>query len=839
MLKRLKCHSLASMVLTLGMWLFSVATATAQSDAPQAAKRAVEQAVDQVPARSASAGKPVTESAKASLWNQPFTQIVNIDWSTPETPRYVNLGDDFFLFETRQGIKRWDFATRELQPLSFSTQAATQHLERLAYGGLAWARLGASGGPVEARGLGGESAGTVFVASTSNDVQSALLWWSPAKLSVVAALSIPGRTDRISLVQIAGNYALLCDAQAGAVVVRIARNGENVTLEWAADSDPFAKAALADRGIVGSVKGFGQLVHGSDRGLTMPVYYDVSRCGWDMRNAPPNFRIYMDKATQKSQHRMKPYFLADGSVLVPELSYHDGDYPRDIQSALLWKPGATEWMQLPATLGGGNKTHRVGQTEPVFAVGFESSVIEFFDVASMQWVRSVELLKASPYSMYPKVRLEPLSSGDALVIVSDFGYPGMVGVMTPANGGIPRGQLLTSRGIFGEVMLPNNRMLLLGGGNAWKPTGRVELIDLASGQSRALASLPAGAFLPVDPSGVPLPDGSVLVFAGLPAGCSGGYYNFGDGACASRSGLPSARYWPDTGRVESLPQLKIPFSRGAYWQTGNSELVAQWPRKDVLVRPDGKLVWLEGADFPGQSGREALPRSTQLKAWSHLTAESPVRSVNRLRKARNHATLINLADGRLAAVGGDAQLEIVALEKNCLDCPDEFISIGPFKPARSTEILDETDSKAPSWKVGPLANFGGGTAFKLANGRIFKLSMADAFDSAGYRAELANAAFTAWKKLPALPKPALPQTSKNERPSVLVKNVSVIGNRVLILTNQNLAIVWDDDKSAWSVWKDWPAQLETESALSISPSPKAHEAFVRYRQSFQTVAMPK
>lgn len=841
MLNRPILRWLASALLTLPLWLVGVTTAAAQGTASDAAKRAAgqaaEQAAKQAAERPAHVAPRSTGVATAPGWNEPFRPIANIDWVTPVNPSYVNLGDDLFLFGTRQGIQQWDFATLQLHPLKFSDAAGVQRLERLAYGNTAWARLGAARGSVGAQGLRGASTGTVFVAVT-HDRAASLLWWNPADSSIAASLSIPGQADDSKVLQIAPNYALLCDFSEGASVVKISRRGEAVTLEWATDGDPLAKSALLDRGVVGSVKGFGSLVAASGRGSIDPVFYDASRCGWEMRNPPPDLRTYLDKATRSSLPIVKPYFLSDGSVLVPEISYHDGKYPRNLQSALLWAPGATKWKQLEATRGGGNVTHRGGQTEPVLAVGSESSVVEFFDVATLQWVRSVESLNISPYQWYPRVQLEPLSSGKALVILSDHSYPGTVGVMTPARGDIPRGKLLTPRWMFGEVVLPGGQMLLLGGENHWHPTGRVELIDMAQNQSRARASLPAGSSLSVDPSGVSLPDGSVLVFAGLPVGCSPGYYIFGDGACANRSGLPSTRYWPDIGRMASLPNLKIPFSWGANWQTGNSELMAQWPRSDVVIRPDGRLVWLEGADFPERKDREDWPRVTQLKVWSHQTAELPARDLAKLRKARSRATLINLNDGRLAAVGGEAQLELVALEKDCLDCPDEFVSIGPLRAARSTEIFDETDAKGPSWKTGPLAHFGGGKAFKLDNGRIFKLSLTGVFDEEGYQAEVADAAFTAWTKLPKLPKPPMSQTSPNEPAKMLINNVAVIGNRVLILTDQNHTIVWDDDKGAWLKWTDWPGKVDKELPFSINRSPEPNKVFLRYRQSFVTMAMP-
>lgn len=839
---KLRWHGSTLYFLMLLIWLVGASTARAQVNPADAARLAAEQAEKKISKQATEAAKGpeatrlkqtielATEASEAApVWNQPFKQIANIDWSTPPTPRYVNLGGDRFLFETRKGIEQWDFASRRLQPLAAPAVTSGLPLNRLAYGGQAWARLGSTAA----------GTGTVFVVSSSDEVQGSLWWWNPATLSIAASLPVPGQLDRANVVQITDRYALLCDKKAGASLVQFVQRGSAVNLAWANASDPDAMAALLARGVSGSVKGFDRLelaVIKATQRPASPVYYDTTKCDWDMHSPPSELKPFFDKKTQRD---VKPYFLADGSVLVPELSYHNGEHPQSIQSSYLWTPGAKEWRQLGATRGSGNQDHRTGQTEPVFATGFQSSVVEFFDTASLQWVRSVESLKISQYDWVPRIKLEPLSSGKALVMVSDTNYQGTIGVMTPARGKSAPGKLRTPVWMFGEGVLAGHQMLLVGGGTSWKPAGRVEVIDMAMSQARPLASLPADASLPVDPSLVPLPDGSVLVFGGLPAQCSPHDYFFGHRACANRSGLASTRIWPDTGRMQTLSQLKIPFNWGAYWQTGNSERTAQWPRADVVVRPNGDLVWLQGAEIAAQRDRESLPRVSQLNAWSHSSADLPARTVASLRKARNRASLINLADGRLAAIGGEAQLELVALEKTCVDCPDEFVSIGPFKPARTTELLDETDPKMPRWTVGPLANFAGGKAFKLANGRIFKLSMIGVFDSDGYRAEIADAAYTAWTKLPGLPKIDLPNTSSGERVAMLIRNVSVIGNRVLILTDQKTTLVWDDEKSAWLVWKDWPTQTADGNALSVNPSPKPGAAFVRYWQTFQTLAMPE
>jgi len=779
------------------------------------------------------------QTAAAPRWNDPIKFIARVDWVDPLNPSYVNVGDDRFLFDTKEGVKLWDFATRTFQEPRLAAAAGDPRIEHLGFSLQMWARLGGPAGPVGLEGIGNATPGTVFIGVNRDSRSGHLLWWNPATQLIATSLPLANETGSQRLLQIDANNVLVCHYGEGASVAQLVGHGADVALKWAAEGDSRVRASLVAAGIVGTVTGFGSLSLTDGNAMRRPVYYDTSLCNWELADPPSDLAPYLNKETRTRNPFIKPYFLSGGRVLVPEIDYFDASrgYSSQIQSALLWDPASRRWTRLPSNRGWGNVQHSVGQDESVFATGFESDVIEFFDVSTLTWRRSIESIPDSEY-----VSVEPLHSGQALVMLRPTFAPheGMLGVMTPSSGNAPAGKLLDARNSFyGEVVLPGGRMMLLGAGNSWYPTDAVELVDMAKGQATALSPFPAGQPVPVAPSGLPLQDGSVLVFAGLAPRCSPGRYYFGDGACADRNGLPSMRYWFEDNHWETLPQLKIPFSWGPHWQTGNSELVSQWPRADITVRPNGDVVWLESADFLQTKDREDWPRVSWLKTWSPAHPEQAARDVAKLRKARSSGTLITLNDGRLIAVGGDAQLERVALEKDCLDCPDEFVSIGPFQPARSTEVLDDSNPAAPAWRPGPFANFGGGKAFKLANGRIFKLSLVNRSDENGYQAEVADRRFTAWTKLPPMPKVKLPKIKGNELRRAHVNNVGVIGNRVLMLTDKDMTIAWDDDRQAWLVWKDWPARAGKDTPLSVTASPNPGRAFVRYRESFATLPMPR
>jgi hypothetical protein len=320
----------------------------------------------------------------------------------------------------------------------------------------------------------------------------------------------------------------------------------------------------------------------------------------------------------------------------------------------------------------------------------------------------------------------------------------------------------------------------------------------------------------------------------LPPSCSPPYYLHPQHRSRCALPQPSFRYFPQDKRWQVEPSISTPYTIGYWWQTGNSYFASQWARNDVLVRKNGDVAWIEGGEA-SDSEKEKTPQVSVLKHWKPDVKNPNGKQAAPLRKARTQSTLIELDDGRLAVMGGYAQLERVALEKECFDCPDEFVSIGPFQAARSTEVLDESNAVNLVWQGGPVAHYGGGRALKLSNGRVFKLSLIGDFDEQGYRAEIADSAFTNWEIAPSFPlAPAL------------IRNVSVVGNRVIILTDKIQTIVWDDDSKAWLTWENWPKGVGDPSLwnnplepISITSLTDKSRVIVRYKNTFEIVNLPK
>lgn len=728
-----------------------------------------------------------------------------IDWDDPLNPRYINLDNDQFLLDTQRGIQLWDAPTNTFTQPIYSYTITGIKLKHLDSGTNNWARLGDS------------PAGTVLVSVGEGNASNTLLWWwDGKKRHFAAALPLDKALDVPSLLSLGAHHALLCSGSKGSNVVRLQQDGDKANLVLETSDNTEARAALRAAGVVGAVTGFGILTEAdTDR----PVFYDVSLCGWEIRNPPEAIKQFLDKKTRRQSPMIKPYFLVDGRIVLSEVSYFDGQYWRDMNPPLLWQPETHSWVAIEHTTGKGGQTHRVGQNEPVMSHGFQSEVVEFLDTQTMQWMRSQQRLPEG-YG----ANIEPLSNGNALVLMR-ASNSGIAGLISPARASTPPpGRLgLDRHGYDGEIVLRDGGLMLVGNGDVWEPSVRSEIIDAARGQAKQIASLPDPL---VSPYGLELKDGSMLVFGGLPPRCGPDFYFFTVEPCSRLPAQASFRYFPHDNRWQPVPDLKIPFTRGYWWETGNSGLASQWPRNDALVRKNGDVAWIEGGESFGSDEGRNLPQTSLLKRWRQADQSSAADTVARLRKARTQSTLLELADGRLTVMGGMAQLERVALEKECFDCPDEFVSIGPFQAARSTEILDESSANPAGWQAGPTAHYGGGRALKLANGRIFKLSLTGVFDSDGYRAEIADAAFTRWEKLPPFPlKPAI------------IRNVSTAGNRVLILTNTGQTVVWDDDTKAWHILKWWPTG--GGSTISITALADGKRVLIRYGNSFEITPLPE
>lgn len=751
-----------------------------------------------------------TRSAKGDAFDSVMATYTVIQWRDNLNPSYANLGNDQFLVDTRLGLLLWDEPSNNFNQPVFppSIDAATLNLFNET--DIAWARLGNS------------PADTLVNISMDGGsdqlprILNTLLWWDGNHHRFAAALSIAKTKSAPHLLSLGPHHALLCTRFNGSKVVRLHRTDGKSSMMLAESEDIEALAALQSTGVVGKVDGFEEL---TETNITRPVYYDTSHCGWEIRNLPDiAIKPFLDRKTRKSDLLIKPYFLADGQILLSEVEYFDGQYWRNMNPPLLWRPKTQSWAAIEHTSGDGGGIHRAGQGEPVMSYAFQSKIVEFLDTKSMHWVRSRQVLPDG-YD----ANIEPLSNGNAVVFMRD-NPGGQVGLIAPTHDDLPIDKLELPRYRYdGEIALHDGGLMLVGGGDEWNPSVRSEIVDAKLVQAHPIASLPIPL---VSPYGLALKDNSILVFGGLPARCGPSFY--WSEQCRHLLAQSSFRYFPQGNRWQTLQNLTIPFTKGYAWETGNSGLASQWSRNDALVRKNGDVVWIEGGEAFG-SANEKLPQTSLLKRWRLENQNTKSEIVASLRKGRTKSTLIELADGRLSVIGGYAQIGQVAPERKCSDCPNEPRFDGTFVPARSTEVLDESSKNAAVWNAGPKAHYGGGRAMKLANGRIFKLSLTGDFDSEGYRTEIADAAFTQWERLPPFP-----------LEEAVIRNVGAAGNLVVILTNKKQTVVWDDDAKTWLVWKDWPkgAGNKDDRPISISALADGKRVLIRYGSSFDIVNLP-
>lgn len=703
----------------------------------------------------------------------PAPVYAHISWPDPLNPDYVPLGRDQFLLFTRQGIQRWDV----LANLFGSVPGWPAHH------GLrdVWAPLGAGR----------------LVVGRSHDAQDQstdmLLWWDAQQQTLSLPL-VQAQNIRVrAIVPLGDHHALVCQppptAYGGSTPVHRAARVlalENGQLHWVTEPNPALLQQLQANDVRGQVEDWPALANGPSQ----PVYFDADACDWKLHQPPAAMQALPELRIQ--HHR-----LPDGRLWVAQAHWNqDQDRTRlAVGPPMLWDEAAHTWT--PTELPGETRSsvlslHAFGVND--VPVRTHKEWIEFLDPHSLRWVRSRQNFPESPWP-----RVAPLSGGRALV----FGFDNGDTYLLDRQATPPPGQLLAPHGRFGAVLLQGGRVMLAGDGQTWHPSNRVQLLNLPQRQARSAAPMP---WTLAYQSGLALRDGSVLYFGGTPPGCIPSSHGE---PCSQKAAMPSFRYLPDQDRWETLSDLRLHFAHGGYWDTGNSDMVSQWPRHDVLQRRNGDVLYLEAGNPWQRLPEGQAPATVQLMRWR--LGQSPT-AVAPLPQRRTQGTLLELPGtaktSRIAVVGGQADYAT---------------------PLRSTLLLDE---RAQRWRAGPLAHYPGGTAVQLKNGRIFKLSLKTSFAESGYQAEIADRALRRWTRLPPLPLP--PAGIENFR----ITDMVAAGNRVYLFTNafDHRSLMWDDQRQRWQQSGPWPqGQVAPDQVLPLD----ARHLLVHSQERFDVVPCPR
>jgi hypothetical protein len=183
----------------------------------------------------------------------------------------------------------------------------------------------------------------------------------------------------------------------------------------------------------------------------------------------------------------------------------------------------------------------------------------------------------------------------------------------------------------------------------------------------------------------------------------------------------------------------------------NTVVEAPQPREvDVDIPPqtlsDGRTLGFATTRSP--FGNNDLWDETEIiHPWLQVEETQEKTPLPVIPSQREAFTPVQLADGRLALIGGRTPRDIVALESKCADCADEYI---PFGEATASATTDVFDFKSGAWSRGPTANSTGTAAIRLRDGSVLKVGLVEI--TGGDRTETdiyvetADSGFTRWEK---------------------------------------------------------------------------------------------
>ncbi|MBI3156935.1 MAG: hypothetical protein HYZ20_16245 [Burkholderiales bacterium] len=735
-----------------------------------------------VPAAVASA--PVVDTAEV---------LATIDWADPANPVALPISGTQFLLDTRAGPRVWSPGAPTLSPLG----GAPAH----------WRLLEDTHMPASSTTRPGVFMNGMMFAVRTGATSAEMIWADSRDLAATRRMPLPEGFVPDLLLPLATSVGLLCSAAQQRSLVVAFHEGELVRLSKTT-VQLGALQQLQARSVFGIVEGFGALANpmlGSLQYPAPPVQFDAQRCRWQANHLPEP----LARAEDLSLLLNSMNALGNVEPAITAAAWTDAaGQRRTLARPLYWNIDARAWRERAAPdLPGLEPAALRGLVYDGLAVTADppSGRYAFLDAREEQW--RAASLRAPPARAVKLLRYGPEG---VLALLIDDQKPGRIvriEPVPPKNTASPMPDGLGDED--GVVPLQGIGVLLVGGHE--RLSNAFLIVPDAKGS--VLHPLPESL---KRVSGVPLMDGSIVVFGGLPGTC----FSSATDQC-SLGVAPGYRWLPVRQRWERLHDLKVAYAPGEALDGGNSNISSAWPRNDFLVREGAELLLLDGDGERSNHHPEGQP--TRLMRWQLGGSLQPVA---RTMVDRQRASLVELADGRLAVIGGLAsepaspacqrceaqrQAEISRLKaRQARAAPrptDEEVSsgidepppcsvcsetIGPrerFRRARSCEIFDEANER---FLPGPWAHHAGGRAVRLANGRIFKFGLEGWAASDGvYVAETADARLGGWTAAPPFP---LPQGTR-------VTQFVAVGSQVLFVLDrpEDRLVIWDDETRSWRV----------------------------------------
>jgi hypothetical protein len=186
--------------------------------------------------------------------------------------------------------------------------------------------------------------------------------------------------------------------------------------------------------------------------------------------------------------------------------------------------------------------------------------------------------------------------------------------------------------------------------------------------------------------------------------------------------------------------------------TGSAPITTEAAREQdlaipLLTLPDGRSLGFARTVMPDDNTQD-WPITDVIHPWVQRGDGTERAAHPRIPSRRAQFIPLLLADGRLALVGGQTPRDVIALEKRCADCPDEYQPFGDATPSLSTDVYDFASR---TWSAGPRSEFTTDAAIRLRDGRVLKVNLHTAQGKSFKLAtrislEISDAKFTGWQR---------------------------------------------------------------------------------------------